>query len=719
MAPKVKADISLLFHPKKNKKNTPVSSPRPPPPTAPNGSRPSSPVKAKPSPKPSPPKPNTDDDEADLQLPDGPYQEFRIMSSALNGWKYDVMKFDSRKSVDILRWQQPIKLNRKDLRREDPEMSGVGQAVRPMVGLDGQPVIGPDGKMVMVDNEGRPVTENGASGSGAGKGKGPANGKKKFQKKTRQVFIVPDEIRNLRKEERYPWVVEDGSGQEVWTAQLDDLGKAETHAFLMPAANDVFKFVPSHRYYKFQKKLKHDMPTDTTSVESAYQKSLKRDPSTWLHQRNGKGPSAATAAMFKAEAEGQTLAGGNNSLVHQTQQSLGPGGRRLKAVDSGADDLFGEDDDEDSGAAKRRAKEFGGEGDMDEMVYEEDFADDEEKMDVEETNDQETKELEERLKKEYKNANKTREGYIDESDEEEEKPGMSKQAKRMQKMLRNREGNDVYDSEDEEDNPYASSQEEEEEEEEVATQTGPAVQSQSQSKSEPPTPSPSQTSNTNPASEPTKATPQANGTGPTSGSRATSPVPGLGGHSVVAKRATSPKAPKPKPNPANTGRSGSPLASRANSPVAPVAASGTIGATSPPTPGSRAGSPTAVNGVQNGQTQNKKRKAEDAGSPPPNSPTNNVPKAKKRKAHPTSSAVVAVPTGPLEDRLLIEWLKNTPTANASTRECIQYFTPYLTDEEKKAQFTGLVKEIAQLKNGVLVLRPAYRDSPVATPTASG
>ncbi|KAJ3741128.1 transcription initiation factor [Lentinula detonsa] len=718
MAPKVKADISLLFHPKKNKKNTPVSSPRPPPPTAPNGSRPSSPVKVKPSPKPSPPKPNTDDDEADLQLPDGPYQEFRIMSSALNGWKYDVMKFDSRKSVDILRWQQPIKLNRKDLRREDPEMSGVGQAVRPMVGLDGQPVIGPDGKMVMVDNEGRPVTENGASGSGAGKGKGPANGKKKFQKKTRQVFIVPDEIRNLRKEERYPWVVEDGSGQEVWTAQLDDLGKAETHAFLMPAANDVFKFVPSHRYYKFQKKLKHDMPTDTTSVESAYQKSLKRDPSTWLHQRNGKGPSAATAAMFKAEAEGQSLAGGNNSLVHQTQQSLGPGGRRLKAVDSGADDLFGEDDDEDSGAAKRRAKEFGGEGDMDEMVYEEDFADDEEKMDVEETNDQETKELEERLKKEYKNANKTREGYIDESDEEEEKPGMSKQAKRMQKMLRNREGNDVYDSEDEEDNPYASSQEEEEEEEEVATQTGPAVQSQPQSKSELPTPS--QTSNPNPASEPTKATLQANGTGPTSGSRATSPVPGLGGHSVVAKRATSPKAPKPKPNPANTGRSGSPLASRANSPVAPVAAGGTIGAASPPTPGSRAGSPTAVNGVPNGQTQNKKRKAEDAGSPPPNSPTNNgVPKAKKRKAHPTSSAVVAVPTGPLEDRLLIEWLKNTPTANASTRECIQYFTPYLTDEEKKAQFTGLVKEIAQLKNGVLVLRPAYRDSPVATPTASG
>ncbi|GAW05329.1 transcription initiation factor iif subunit alpha [Lentinula edodes] len=707
MAPKAKADISLLFHPKKNKKSTSISSPRPPPPnSALNGSRPSSPVKAKPSPKPSPPKPNADDDEADLQLPDGPYQEFRIMSSALNGWKYDVMKFDSRKSVDILRWQGPIKLNRKDLRREDPSMSGAGQAVRPMLGLDGQPVIGSDGKTVMVDSEGRPVTENGASGSGAGKGKGLTNGKKKFQKKTRQVFIVPDEVRNLRKEERYPWVIEDAPGSEVWTAQLDDLGKAETHAFFMPAANDVFKFVPSHRYYKFQKKLKHDMPTDTTSVESAYQKSLKRDPSTWLHQRNGKGPSAATAAMFKAEADGQPQA--NGSLVHQAQQSLGPGGRRLKAVDSGADDLFGEDD-EDNGAAKRRAKEFGGEGDMDEMVYEEDFADDEEKMDVEDTNDQEAKELEERLKKEYKNANKTREGYIDESDEEEEKPGMTKQAKRMQKMLRAREGNDVYESEEEEDNPYASSEEEEDEEEEIVPQTGPAVQPQSKS------PTPSQTSSSN--LELMKATTQINGAVHTTASRATSPVPGLGGHSVVAKRATSPKVPKIKPNLTNTGRSGSPLASRASSPVSPVGAGGMTTATSP-TPGSRAGSPAAVNGVQNGQSQNKKRKAEEAGSLSPTLlSSNGPPKPKKRKAHPTTA--VAIPAGPLEERLLIEWLKNTPTANASTRECIQYFTPYLTDEEKKAQFTGLVKEIAQLKNGVLILRPAYRDSPAATPTASG
>lgn len=43
-----------------------------------------------------------------------------------------------------------------------------------------------------------------------------------------------------------------------------------------------------------------------------------------------------------------------------------------------------------------------------------------------------------------------------ESDEEEELPTMSKQAKAMQRLIRNREGNEAYDS-DEEKNPYASS----------------------------------------------------------------------------------------------------------------------------------------------------------------------------------------------------------------------------------------------------------------------
>ncbi|KAG5221598.1 Transcription initiation factor [Salix suchowensis] len=192
-----------------------------------------------------------------LKLPDGPYQEFRLMSSALNGWKYDVMKFDSRKAIDISTWQPPIKLNRKEMRREDDTATSTGpEAVGPMMGPDGKPVIGVDGRVVMVDAEGRPIhPESGSSSKGGdAKGKGPANAKKRFQKKTKQVFLVPDEVRQLRKEERYPWVIEDSSGKEVWVGKLEEVAQAETRAFFMPAANDVFKFVPAHRWYKFQKK---------------------------------------------------------------------------------------------------------------------------------------------------------------------------------------------------------------------------------------------------------------------------------------------------------------------------------------------------------------------------------------------------------------------------------------------------------------------------------
>ncbi|KAG6821276.1 hypothetical protein H0H93_002386 [Arthromyces matolae] len=668
--------MALLFHPKKPKKKdseSPAPAPSPSPRKSTNG-------KAKPKPPPA----QTEDD--GLQLPTGPFQEFKLMSSALNGWKYDIMKFDSRKSVDLSRWQVPIKLNRKELRRDDGVVDAAPQAVGPMLGPDGKPVIGVDGKMVMVDAEGRPIhATDGASGSNAnGKGKAPAaNGKKRFQKKTRQVYVVPDEVRQLRREERYPWVMEDSSPNkdEVWTAQMEDVIKSETYALFMPAVNDIFKFVPTHRWYKFQKKMKHDLPTDTANVESMYTQQQKRGDA-WLASRRN--VSAATAAMFKAESEGRSIGGG---LVHSSGQSLGPGGRKLKTVDSGMSGLF--DDDDDADAKRRREKELGEEGDLDEQVYEEDFADDEEQMEVD-ADDEEAKELEERLKREYKAANKQREAGVDESDDEIPIPGMTKQAKAMQKLIRNREGNDAYDS-DEEENPYASSVEEEEEEPVVAT--GPAVQQQPQQVD---SRSSSQTPKPGPAVVPARP---ANGTN----SRAVSPVasPSLGGHSVVAKRATSPKPPKPKA-PVNGGTS--PLGSRATSPVASNSR-----ATSPAAGGSSVGSPIT-------SKPNNKRKALDEpaniGAPATNGAHGaQMPKAKKRKAQ----GVVPINATPEQLKvMLIEWLGSTQSA--TTRECIHHFTPYLTDAEKKTQFSSLVRDVAQLKDGVLVLRKKFQEGGSSAPS---
>ncbi|EMD40710.1 hypothetical protein CERSUDRAFT_111293 [Gelatoporia subvermispora B] len=703
--------MDILFHPKKKsvisvaKKEGNGSGSQ-----SPSGSQGSSTPSKPRIPRPPRPKPDAKDD-LKPPPPEGPYAEFRLMSSALNGWKYDVMKFDSRKPVDIMEWTTPVKLNRKEPRRDEPDIAvaAAPQAVGPMLGPDGKPVIGMDGRIVMVDAEGRPIRpgETHTNGSGDAKGKEKekdkgAAAKKRFQKKTKQVFLVPEATRQLRREERFPWIMEDSAGKEVWVGKMEEVSKSETHAMFMPAANDVFKFVPAHRWYKFQKRPHYHIPTleEAESLMSKIQKN--KDPERWLlRRRNGQGPSEATLATIKAERAGSLGPGAGS-------QSLGPGGRRLKTVDSGMSGLFGDDDDEEGVDRKRRVKrELGAEGDLDELDFEEAFADDEDRMEPDDREDEEAKELEERLKREYRNANKLRDAGVDESEDEEDENQLTGAGKNLQKTLRKLEKDVAYDDSDEEKNPYASSEEEEEEEEPPVTQTGPAII--------PPEPRPARSASQTPGpangtKTPTISQPPVNIKTetqiPSSVSRPGSPIPtsptGHGGHLLVAKRATSPKVPKP-----GSPRPGSPLVGSTSPPMSratsPVAASAN---------GSRPGSPlqspvipASISKITN------KRKAEESGGA--GAAPGAAPKLKKRKAQGPPGGVE------LEDRMVIEWLRNTP--NATTRDCIHHFTPYLTDEGKKARFTALVKEVAQLNKGVLVLRPAYRDSlpsPALTPSAT-
>lgn len=170
---------------------------------------------------------------------------------------------------------------------------------------------------------------------------------------------------------------------------------------------------------------------------------------------------------------------------------------------------------------------------------------------------------------------------------------------------------------------------------------------------------------------------------------------------MVAKRATSPKAPKLKTN--GTSRAGSPLAGANSRATSPVAGS---------TPGSsnRAESPPAL--VSDGAKTGNKRKAMDEPTSPTNPGSAGAPsKTKKRKAG-------AGAAGEITQQMLVEWLTNT--TNATTKDCIQYFSSYLPkeDKQKKQAFADLVKEVATLKDGVLVLRNAYRLSGgAASPSA--
>ncbi|KAI6113677.1 hypothetical protein EV401DRAFT_2090730 [Pisolithus croceorrhizus] len=634
MAPKFSE--SLLFHKKK-----PVVKKEPsatPPSGSQSTSTPGTPRKSVP-PRPQPALPVADADDG-TKLPDGEFSEYKLMSSALNGWKYDVMRFDSRKLIDISTWEAPIKLNRKELRRQETVEEHV--PVRPMLGPDGKPM-----------RDGRPISNRHGK---IRRERETPTGRKKVQRKTRQVFKVPEEVRQLRREERYP------VGRRLMR-------------LLMPAQQDVFKFVPAHRWYKFHKKPKHHIP-DLQEAESIMARIQKnKDPERWLlHRRQGQGPSSATAAMFKADPDAVV---GGAPLVYNAAQSRGPGGRSLMSVNRGSRGL---DEDEDENG-RRVKKEDDAEGHMDEQLFDDDVADDDE-HEAQDMDEEEAKELEERLKREYKLANKQREGYIDESEDEEGESQLTKDGKFLKKLVRKLDKNVAYES-DEERDPYASSDENEEEEEPPLVTNEPAIQPQpQQTKSRPPS--------QQPPSKPSQPSVVNATNGVGSGAVSPAPAPGMGGHSVVAKRATSPKVPKPS-------------VSRGNSP---------LGGTS-----SRAGSPTGSRATSSPTTSQKRKATDDLGgavSPTATSNGNAQPKPKKRKPLPTGPPI----DGELEEKMLIDWLQNAP--NATTRDCIQHFTPYLTSEAKKARFTAMVKEVAQLKGGILILKSALRgESAAGSPMATG
>ena len=96
------------------------------------------------------------------------------------------------------------------------------------------------------------------------------------------MFLVPEETRQLRREEKFPWVMEDGMGRETWVGKMEEVAKSQTFAMFMPAADNVFKFVPAHRWYKFQKKPSHHVP-NLEEAESLVRFSSTRSGYACLH----------------------------------------------------------------------------------------------------------------------------------------------------------------------------------------------------------------------------------------------------------------------------------------------------------------------------------------------------------------------------------------------------------------------------------------------------
>ncbi|KAM0746973.1 hypothetical protein T439DRAFT_383608 [Meredithblackwellia eburnea MCA 4105] len=412
-----------------------------------------------------------------------------------------------------------------------------------------------------------------------------------FKKKIRRVFVSSEESRRLKREEWMPWVLEDDEGNERWVGALeggagerapppsgtragdanrngtgtqgwrpDDNtvesggGASNYVAFVFGESGDAFDVYPIHRWYKFSRGPRYaTLSTEEADAEWTRQQKNQDSESRWMmHKRtnaaagkSSSAPGSGTATPVqqpsgsskgKQTASNDSAASVRSRMLDKSALSgrrnvgeAGGGGGALKKLRSVFKDSTGGYGDDELG--RRRRKSGGGEQGDDEFEFEEDFQDDEEgvaKID-DMADEQETKELEERIKREMRAA-KPFEEVADMDDDDEDENELTNTGKAVKKLVRKLDKTQSYDSDDDlftdsdvdDDNASVASQDQTREGRSASGT--PGLQRSSSSR-----PSQHGRTNSNTSRHASRA-----------GSRSGSPVPSGSGSAVVAMRATSP-----------------------------------------------------------------------------------------------------------------------------------------------------------------------------------
>ena len=246
-------------------------------------------------------------------------------------------------------------------------------------------------------------------------------------KKTEQVYrndqTEEQKARSkLRYEEALPWHLEDFDNRSTWVGTYE-AALSETYAMMVQGQDGVFRMMPLEKWYKFTQKNQFKTLT-IEEAETRFNKKVK-EPRWFMDSEDNK--------KKRQEQESNKKA---SSGLFLGKWEKGGGG---------------------SGVAAPAVKQEN--ADADDLDFTEDrFADDEENMLFE--SDAETKEAEERIKKDQLQANifdlkEEKEYEKQERLEKKEKEAEKKLGKHVKKALMKREKNYIYDS-DSTDNPYSS-----------------------------------------------------------------------------------------------------------------------------------------------------------------------------------------------------------------------------------------------------------------------
>ena len=365
--------------------------------------------------------------------PTGPYVDIPLIMTKrqlAEGLRYHVARFSSKKTIDPRNdeeFTRPVRLHRRDPRAPPGGGGGGDKQDVEMGGVDSK-----DGLLDSKERERQEISraqrdaEREAEMAQVAPSATSGNQKRfsAFKKKTQQVFRNDETEEQkagtkLRYEEALPWHLEDFDNKQTWVGTYE---KALSETYAQFVLHDgKFYVTPVEKWYKFASKA----PFETLSIDEAEK----------LMDKKVKDPKWVTDLMQKNQEKREELKNrkANNKLYVGKSENDGDG--KVK-----------------NAIMKREV------ADVDELDFEDDFADDEENP-LFEGEAEDAKAAEERIKRDHLQANvfnlKDEKAY-DKADtfEKREKEAQKKLSRKIIKALRRQEKNFAYESDS--DNPYSS-----------------------------------------------------------------------------------------------------------------------------------------------------------------------------------------------------------------------------------------------------------------------
>ncbi|KAL9639060.1 MAG: hypothetical protein Q9164_001157 [Protoblastenia rupestris] len=368
--------------------------------------------------------------------PVAPFTDYPLImtkKSLFEGFRHHVGRFSSKKNVDPRNPEEfvrPVRLHRRDP-RAPPAGAGVKDEDSCMGGSDILDSKETERQAILkAEKDARREAENAlvAPGSQGNNHKRLGTNIKKTEQVYRNDLTEAQKARTkLRYEEALPWHLEDFENKNTWVGTYE-AALSDTYAMLVQGQDGAFRMIPLEKWYKFTQKNQFKTLT-IEEAEMRFNKKVK-EPRWFMDSEEAK---------KKRQFDQENQKASRGLFLGKWEKGGGGGGV----------------------AAPVKKQEN---ADADDLDFQEDrFADDEENMVFEE--DDETKEAEERIKRDQLQANvfdmkEEKEYEKQEQLERKEKDAEKKLGKRVKKALMKREKNYIYDS-DSTDNPYSESSESE------------------------------------------------------------------------------------------------------------------------------------------------------------------------------------------------------------------------------------------------------------------